>query len=188
MSILSDFNETYGGRRFPYNVKEFLTPYNWRSVFRWRRQRLNRGWSDRDTWGAGEHIARVTAEMLQKLNDNKYVDWPQWFELNVKEECKGAYKDLQSVIDDINNYLEHSETGWSDGLTTKRDSIDEIFKPEKDGMYEWVGPDWYDGEKKLTDAAVTNRINKWHKENIKLYKKAQKAMGFFGRHFAGFWG
>ncbi len=187
MGIFKDFNETYGGRPFPYQIKEYFTPYNWRQIFKWRKQRLDRGWSDRDTWGAGDHIAKMTAEMLQHLNDHTYVDWPEWFKLNVKEEGKGAYKNLQSVINDINAYLDLEETSWSDGLTTKRDSVDEIFKKREDNMYEWIGPDWYDGEKKLSDAAVKQRIKAWHKKSNARYKKAQKAMGFFARHFSGFW-
>jgi hypothetical protein len=125
--------------------------------------------------------------MLKHLNEKTYVDWPEWFKLNVKEEGKGAYTSLDQVIKDITEFLDFNETSWADGLDTKRDSVDEIFKKRDDQMYEYIGPDWYEGKKKLSDAAVKNRINKWHKEWDKKYKKAQKAMGFFARHFASFW-
>lgn len=187
MSILKDFNDTYGGYRFTRQLREYVSLWNWRQVFKWRKQRLSRGWSDRDTWGAGDHIARITADMLQHLNDDHYVDWPQWFKLNVKEEGKGAYTSLAQVIKDIREYLDFSETSWADGLDTKRDSIDEIFEKRDDEMYEYVGPDWYEGKKKLSEADIKHRINKWSKENNRRYKKAQKAMQFFGRHFTQFW-
>lgn len=187
MGLIKDWAEDTEGYRFSYRVRSLFDLSLWLRLHKWRKQRANRGWSDRDTWGAGDHIAKMTAEMLQHLNDNTYVDWPEWFNLNVKEKGRGAYKNLQEVIDDINTYLQFTETGWSDGLDTRRDSVDEIVKKREDGNYEWVGPDWYDGEKKLTEKQITARIHKWHKEFDKKYKKAQKAMGFFARHFSGFW-
>jgi hypothetical protein len=187
MSILRDFNYTFGGYRYPHQIKEYLDLGNWRRVHKWRKQRLNRGWSDRDTWGAGEHIAQMTAEMLKHLNENTYVDWPEWFKLNVKEKGHGSYTSLEQVIKDITEFLDFNETSWADGLDTKRDSVDEIFEKRQDGNYEYKGPDWYEKGKKLSDAAVKHRINKWQKEWNLKYKKATKAMQFFGRHFASFW-
>ena len=104
MSIFKDWRDETDGTVFTYKVRSFLNLKIWYKLSKWRRQRADRGWSDRDTWGAGEHIAKMTAEMLQYLNDNTYVDWPEWFDLNVKE--KNGYKNLQAVIDDINQYLE----------------------------------------------------------------------------------
>jgi hypothetical protein len=187
MGLVRDWIEDTEGYRFGYRVRSFFSPSLWLRLHKWRKQRANRGWSDRDTWGAGDHIAQMTAEMLQYLQDHSYCDWPEWFKLNVREEGKGAYKNLQEVIDDINAYLEFQKTSWSDGLDTKRDRVDEVFEKREDGNYQYVGPDWYEGEKKLTQDAVRHRINKWRKEELKLYKKAQKAMGFFSRHFSGFW-
>lgn len=187
MSIFKDWQEDNDGYRLRTKATNLVDPRVWLRLHKWRKQRADRGWSDRDTWGAGEHIARMTAEMLQQLNDHSYCDWPEWFNLNVKEKGKGSYGNLQSVIDDINAYLDYEETSWADGLDTRHNQLDEIVKKREDGNYEWVGPDWYEGDKKLTKAAIRNRVNKWHKEGNKKYKRAQKAMQFFGRHFAGFW-
>lgn len=188
MGLVRDWTEDTEGYRFSYRVRCFFNPTIWLRLHKWRMQRANRGWSDRDTWGAGDHIAQMTAEMLQHLNDHSYCDWPEWFKLNVKEGGKGAYQNLQTVIDDINTYLEFEKTSWADGLDTRNDRVDQIFKKsENENLYEWVGPDWYDGDKKLSEAAIKNRINKWTKEYDKKYKKAQQAMGFFARHFSGFW-
>lgn len=188
MSIFKDWREDNEGYRFIYKVKSLFNVREWFYLHKWRKQRADRGWSYRDTWGAGEHIAQMTAEMLQCLNDKSHVDWPQWFELNVKEEGKGAYKSMQEVIDDITAYLEYEKTSWADGLDTKRDSLKEIFEKREDGNYDYKSPDWIDKKgKKLSDTALKNRINKWQKEQLRLYKNAIKAMSFFSRHFASFW-
>lgn len=187
MSIFKDFRKDTEGYRFRRQLKESINPQTWLRLHNWRKQRADRGWSDRDTWGAGDHIALITAEILQHLNDHSYVDWPEWFKLNVKENGKGAYANLQDVINDITEYLNFTETSWADGLDTRNDELDKIFKKREDHMYEYVGPEWYEGEKKLSAAAITHRVNKWAKEDRRLYKKAQRAMGFFARHFSGFW-
>lgn len=187
MSLLKDYKEDISGYRLRYKVRETITPNTWLRLHKWRKQRANRGWSDRDTWGAGEHIAKMTAEMLQHLNDHAYTDWPEWFKMNVKEKGRGTYKSLPEVIKDITDFLDFNETSWADGLDTKRDSIDGIFDKRQDGNYEYKGPDWYEGDKKLSDAAVKRRINKWQKDWNLKYEKATKAMQFFGRHFASFW-
>jgi hypothetical protein len=187
VGLLKDWKEDNSGYRFQTQVAHFFDPREWLRLQKWRTQRANRGWSDRDTWGAGDHIARMTAEMLTRLRDHTYVDWDAWFDLNVKEEGKNVYKNLTEVIEDITKYLDFEETSWADGLDTRRDSVDEIFKKRSDQMYEYIGPDWYEGEKKLSEAAIKHRINKWHKEEQKLYKKAQKAMSFFSRNFSAFW-
>jgi hypothetical protein len=185
MSIFKDWQEDTDGYRFRAKATHFVNPREWLRLHKWRKQRADRGWSDRDTWGAGNHIAKITAEILQHLNDHTYVDWPEWFKLNAKE--KGAYKNLQQVIDDINAYLDHEKTSWADGLETRREKIDEMFEKREDGNYEWIRPDWYEGEKKLTEAAIKNRINKWSKESNKKYEQAKKALSFFSRNFSGFW-
>ncbi len=187
MSLLKDWREDTAGYRFRTRVVHFIDPREWLQLHKWRKQRADRGWSDRDTWGAGDHIARMTAEMLQHLNDHSYCDWPQWFKLNVEEKGRSTYGSLQAVVDDITKYLDSTETSWADGLDTRRDAVNEIFTKRSDEMYEYIGPDWYDGEKKLTKADISHRINKWADENNKKYKKAQKAMSFFARNFSSFW-
>lgn len=177
MSLIRDVHEDSKDYRLRTRVITVLSPKEWLRHHKWRKQRMDRGWSDRDTWGAGDHIAKMVAEMLQHLNDNTYVDWPEWFKLNVKEQGKGAYKSLQSVVNDITAYLDHQETSWADGLeTTPADN------PEKFNV------DWIDKKgKKLSEQQITVRIKRWTEEDNNLYKKATKAMQFFGRHFAGFW-
>lgn len=178
MSLIKDFNywELQSTRK-RYWPRTIINPRKWLYNIKHRHQRAERGWSDRDTWGGGEYIARITADILQHLNDNNYTDWPEWFKLNVKEGGKGAYKSLQEVIDDINNYLEFTETSWADGLTSARN-------PDK-GKYLLI---WMDKDgNKLTEATVRHRLNKHIEMEQKLYKKAIKAMSFFSRHFAQFW-
>lgn len=180
MSIFKDWAEWNDGYDIRRKVRNIFNMNDWRQLHKWRKQRADRGWSDRDTWGAGDHIAKMTAEMLQHLQNNVYKDWPEWFKFNVAEEGRGAYTNLQEVIDDINNYLEFDIKSWADGLTPKQKEISDKGK---------FTCNWYDEStgKKLTEAAVSNRINRYSKENMRLYKKANKAMGFFGRHFGNFW-
>lgn len=188
MSLIKDVFEDNKDYVFRARIKHMLSPAEWMRHHKWRKQRADRGWSDRDTWGAGDHIARMTAEMLGRLHNDTYVDWPEWFKLNVKEEGKNAYTSLPQVIDDITKYLKFTETSWADDLSTKNPSLEEIFEKQEDGNYLYKSPTWYDEKgKAVSDAAITNRINKWSKEEQKLYKKAQKAMMFFGRHFSSFW-
>lgn len=182
MSILKDWQKDTDGYVFTHKVRSFFDVPLWFRLAKWRKQRADRGWSDRDAWGAGEHIAKMTAGMLQHLNDHTYVDWPQWFELNVQE--KNGYKNLQSVIDDINQYIQMTEQSWADDLTCEGNLL------EKDGdcgvklntvwRYKKNG-------RKLTKAQLDGRIKSWSKKENTSYKKAQRAMQFFGRHFAGFW-
>jgi hypothetical protein len=180
MSLIKDVYENSRDYTLRYRVITLLSPREWLRHHKWRKQRANRGWSDRDTWGAGDHIAKITAEMLNHLNKHSMVSWPDWFDMNVKEEGKNAYRDLQSVIDDINNYLVHSETSWADGLTTDGSVIDDDGHFNSHWIEEATG-------KKITESEIKHLINKWSKENNHLYKRAGRAMGFFGRHFSGFW-
>src|SRR3990167_3358283 len=171
-----------------YPVYRFWDKYNPKQLIRevtYAKQRIARGWSDRDTWGAGERIAKITAEMLQHLNDHAYTDWPEWFELNVQE--KDGYKDLQSVIDDINNYLKFTETSWADGLESVEE-VGRVFeKDEKTGNIIYKSPGWTENGKKLTEKQLTDRIENWHKEERVVFDKASNALQFFGRHFGSFW-
>lgn len=177
MSIFKDWHDDTKDYHFTYKFKSLVNPREWLRLHKWRKQRADRGWSDRDTWGAGDHIARMTAQMLQHLNDHTYIDWPEWFKLNVKEEGKGAYKNLQSVVDDIIGYLDFTETnGWAEDLHTQ---------PGDGGVFNHT---WhYPNGRKLNDAEITGRIKSYAAKEAKLYNKAKKAMGFFARHFSGFW-
>jgi len=179
--------ETIYYKVFPYEFSHAINPKTWHSEAKYFIQRGRRGWSDRDTWGAGEHIAKMTAEMLQHLDDNGHTDWPEWFKLNIQE--KGSYKDLQSVVDDINNYLEFGKTGWSDKLDIDDRDVKDWAKKTKDGNYEFKSTRWIDKEtgKRLTNAEINSLIKEWQDEKSKLYKKATGAMIFFSKNFAGFW-
>lgn len=187
MSIIKDWREDNQGYRLRMKVTKLFSPREWFYLHKWRKQRANRGWSDRDTWNMGDHLIEITAAMLNHLNTNGIADWPEWFKLNVQEKGKNAYTSLDQVIKDITDYIDFEKTSWADGLDTKRDSIDETFKERQDGNYEYIGPDWYEGDKKLSEAAIKNRINNWQKEWDKEYKKATNAMQWVGRHIAGLW-
>lgn len=186
MGILKDWQDDNDGICLKRKIVYFLSPSIWLRLHKYRKQRADRGWSDRDTWGAGDHIAQITAEMLQHLNDNTYVDWPDWFKYNVKE--KGSYKNLQSVIDDINGYLNNQTISWADGLEIAEKDINEIFVEEGDHrVYKSPGYINIETGKKLTEKQISSLIKKYYDRESKLYKKSTDAMQFFGRHFSSFW-
>lgn len=174
MSILRDWRNNHKGDALRYKVEQFLTPSVWVRLHKKRTQRADRGWADEDAWGMGEYVARITVEMLELLRDKGVVDRDKWFEYNIGE--KNTYKNLQEVIDDIKDYQEWLGTSWADGL--------EIIDGKTD-KYPLI---WVDKKgEKLTEAAIKSRINKHGKDGKRKYKKATKAMAFFGRHFAQFW-
>lgn len=172
MGIFKDWLQDAKGSAVAYKIKSLVSPKEWYSLHKWRKQRADRGWSDRDTWGAGEHIAQMTAEMLQHLNDYAHTD--QWFDLNIIDKQK--YENLQQVIDDINAYLEYEKTSWADGLDSVHGDLEKGFK-------------WKDlsTSKILTDKQISARIKKWRIGECKAYGKAKKAMIFFADNFANFW-
>jgi len=178
MSILQDFKRDNESYRLNRQVVYLLSPKVWVRLHKRRKQRADRGWSERDTWGAGEHIAKITAEILQHLNNNTYVDWPEWFKNNVQE--KDSYKSLQAVIDDINQYLALTETSWGDGLTC------DSYNLKEGGKLNMVWRDEKTG-KKVSDKQITARIKSHSEKEKKSYEKATNAMQFFGRNFASFW-
>lgn len=175
MGLLKDWKREHEGMYFRSKVPYFFSPSVWFRLHTYRKQRADRGWSDRDMWSMGEHLAQITVEMLKDLQTGM-TDWENWFKYNINEEGKGAYKNLQQVIDDIQGYLEFEKTSWADDLT---------HAAGKTGKFSisWVDKDG----KKLTEAAITHRLTKYNNELMKRYKKACKAMGFVGRNFAHFW-
>lgn len=178
MSLIKDWYKDNKDYTLSHKAGNLFSMSEWKRLHTHRKQRADRGWSNRDTWGAGEHIAKITADMLQHLNDHTYVDWPEWFKLNVQE--AEGYKNLQAVIDDINNYLAFTETTWGDDLETTGallnddNSVDICFVYKKSG-------------RKVSKKQISALIKKHHDKEAKLYKKATDAMQFFGRHFASFW-
>lgn len=77
----------------------------WRNHVRWARQRVSRGWSDRDTWSGGDYIVEVSAGILRHLNSEKgHIDWVAYMAANYGDSF--GYKDLNDVADDLELYLD----------------------------------------------------------------------------------
>lgn len=113
MGYIEDFYRFNLGVRKRYWLKEFLTPRNYSSVIKYRHQRAERGWSDRDTWGGGEHIAMVTAGILHYLErEQNPIDWDEYFRTNYPNNY--GYSSLTEVADDIDLYLWWEVEQWSD--------------------------------------------------------------------------
>ena len=115
MSYAKDFRQQHLTARWQYAMKELFNPANYYRTARWRHQRAERGWSDRDTWGGGEHITEITAGILNYLdNVQNVVDWDAYFEHNYEENY--GYSSLTEVATDINNYLAWQEEQFSEPL------------------------------------------------------------------------
>jgi len=115
MSVLRDFHEQHLHIVKRYWPREIFNPFNWIRTIKWRHQRAERGWSDRDTWGGGEYIAGISAGILNYLQSEKgHVDWDEYFNFNYPENL--GYTSLNEVAQDIDNYLAWEEDSFSDPI------------------------------------------------------------------------
>lgn len=120
---MSKISEIAGSRRFPYNLWELLSVKNWWYEFKYDRQRKQRGWSDKDTWAGGEHIASVCSGILEYLQSEKtIVDWEAYFEMNFEDNY--GYSSLNEVAKDIDNYLAWQEESFSSPIWDELGSDD----------------------------------------------------------------
>ena len=92
-----------------YRLVALSNPKNWYREWKWRRQRVKRGWSDKDCWAAGEHIMEVTAGMLRHLESNGSTDWEKMFTHNFSDNM--GYSSIKNVYMDIEEYLEREYEG-----------------------------------------------------------------------------
>jgi hypothetical protein len=164
--------------KIPYNVREKLSPRQWLRELRWSRQRVSRGWSDRDTWGGGEYILEVVSGILKKLGDVKsHIDWDEYFKTNYPN--NQGYKSLQEVAKDLDKYLAFDEYAWADNLGFE---IKHSTKELSNGGAEWINENTPEEERQIKKA-----IQASHKEWDRRYKKAKKAMTFVAINFPGLW-
>lgn len=119
MGYIKDFYQFNLTIRKRYWLRELLRPRNYQDVFRFRRQRANRGYANRDAWGGGQYIAEVAAGILYILGDeNNIVDWDKYFKMNY--ENNWGYKNLNEVADDLQLYVEWDIIQWRDEFDTIR--------------------------------------------------------------------
>lgn len=173
MGLIKDVLEYNEGYVWYRKAVYFFSPTAWLRCHKWRKQRADRGWADRDAWAAGEHIARITSEILTYLDTHSYIDWEEWFKDN-----GGKYTSISDLTTDINNYLDFIETSWADGLTLESTDIKATVLGENR---------WLRNGKPLTDKQITMLIHKQQREEVRLFNKASKAMQFFSKNFDSFW-
>lgn len=133
--------------------KEIFNPANWRRAIQWRHQRAERGWSDRDTWGGGEHIASVAHGILIYLdNVQNVLDWDEYFKVNY--DVSYGYTSLREVAQDIDNYLAWEELSFSEPILSQFKDDNEtrwaienqLYENYKDAMHfvaENIGGLWW---------------------------------------------
>lgn len=179
MGILKDFKEQHDYSKYSIRarVTNILSPFVWYDLHKARMQRADRGWADKDTWKAGDHIARVTSEMLVYLDKEGMVDWAHWLENSAKEN-KNNYKDLRSIARDIRLFIEFTDTSWADGikfvLEDKKKSIETHKIDEVTGQV-------------ITKKDIDKRIKEYTKKEKELEKKAVEAMKFVAANFYSIW-
>lgn len=118
MGLLKDFYQHNLTIRKLYWPREILNLANWGRIIKWRRQRMERGWSDRDTWGGGEYIASVAYGILMYLQYEQHMvdvnsDDDVW-KFNFPDDY--GYKSLGEVAQDIDNYIYWQENQYSEPL------------------------------------------------------------------------
>jgi len=179
MGLLKDFYTwELAGKLKRRWFKEIINPFNWQRNIKYRHQRLERGWSDRDTWDGGSYILSVTSGVLKKLGDDKsHIDWREYFKHNYPKNC--GYKNLNQVAKDIDRYLEFDEYAWGDSLGF---DIKHGSKELPNGNLEMISLNTPKEE-----IAIRKAIDKSHKEWERRYKKAQKAMKFVTQNFPSLW-
>lgn len=154
------------GMTLKAQIKYWLTPKELKLETEHIIQRANRGWSEVDGWGAGEHILEVTSGLLKELAKRQNpLGWKNYFKINYQDMM--GYKNLSQVAEDIDNYLKFEKTSWADNLPFKLDGFDSYSKKQ--------------------DAQTRQAIKKWRKEEDKKYKKAQKAMNFVSANLSNLW-
>ena len=117
MNLFRDFYRHNLTIRKRYWAREILNPYNWGRIIKWRRQRINRGWSDRDTWGGGEHIASVALGVIKYLYEVQHmVDYESKEAWDFNFENQYGYNNLGEVARDLDNYLWWEENSFSSPL------------------------------------------------------------------------
>ena len=126
------------GMRFPYYIFYWMNPkYLYREI-KYIIQRCKRGWSDKDTWAGGEHIAEISAGILRYLQqDQEIVDFNEYFELNFK--VNKDYKDFNAVADDLMSVIdfERSDAKFED-FNGKVDEysahLNELYEKQRKAM------------------------------------------------------
>lgn len=141
-------------------------------VCRYRKQRIERGWSDRDCWDAGSYILKITSDMLKELYCEK--DNGEYFELNIDK--PSVYKNFKQVADDIDEYLAFKDTDY----TIYLDFDLPTGYVDEDGT--WQTNSTEDQTEKMRAA-----MKKHQNEFIKKSKKATRAMKFVAVNHVKLW-
>lgn len=116
MGYWKDFYQQNMMIRKLYWPREFFNPANHYRTAKYRWQRAERGWSERDTWFGGEHIAEVALGIIKYLDEVQHmVDFsPETWEFNFPEDY--GYKSIGEVAQDIDNYIYWQEHQYSEPL------------------------------------------------------------------------
>lgn len=176
MGIIKDWNDENGSYVLHYKVLRFLSPNSWMMVYKWRKQRADRGWSDKDTWAAGEYILQISSAMLRELGKEKNpVDWASYFKDNQIKHY--GYSNFNEAADDIDAYLNFSaNSSWTDYIDFKLPG----GHINQDGS-------WESGMDKRQQFKAKKAMEKHNREFNHLHEKASKAMRLVASNHGALW-
>lgn len=178
MGIIKDWRENNQYYRTSYKIRRLFSIKEWLELHKWRKQRADRGWSDKDTWSMDEHILRVSSEMIRKLAEEKHgvwdVDWESYFKNN--EFVTYGYGSFDEVADDIDEYLKYQTALWTDYIDFELPS----GHVDDDGFY-------VSNATERQEFKMKKAMEKHNRESIRLHEKSAKAMRFIAANHGSLW-
>lgn len=191
MNRFQSWSREVEGQTKRSKIAGFFNAPTWRRAMRYRKQRLQKGFSDQDMWAGGEYIMGMISDSLKWFEKEGIADWEFTFEQWKEEKTNYGYDNLKQMYTDIDNYLEHDRSSWARGLTTDTSVaneayIDKTAEKKNDGALTIVWVEEATG-KVLTEKQITKRMTDFYKVQKGLHKKATNALMCWSRHAVEFW-
>jgi len=185
---LKELSEEITGMSLRYKLQTVLRPKTWSRIRKFRRQRLARGYSDKDMWNSGTHLMTLISESLKWHDSRGVSDFDYMFKMWVDEGSNFGYKNLKQVYTDIDNYLAIDRSDWSTGLAGQIVHLEDAYIADGDDTSK-VTVEWHDDKtgKKITDARVRKLMDEHLTKVEKLHDKAVNALTFWAHHARQFW-
>jgi len=186
---LKELAEEIEGMSLRYKVQTVLRPKTWSRIHKFRRQRITRGYSDKDMWSSGTHLMTLISESLKWHESKGVSDFEYMFKMWVDEGSNFGYKNLKQVYTDIDNYLKVDRGDWATGLAGQIVNLEDAYITEGEEDTSHITVEWREEKtgKKLTDARVKKLMHEHHAKVEKLHSKAVNAMTFWAHHARQFW-
>jgi len=186
---LKELAEEIEGMSLRYKVQTLLRPKTWSRIHKFRRQRISRGYSDKDMWHSGDHLTTLISESLKWHETQGMSDFQEMFKMWVEDGTNFGYKNLKQVYTDIDNYLAFDRGDWSTGLAGQIVNLEDAYISDGETDTSRITVEWRDEKtgKKLTEARVKKLMDEHHEKVEKLHDKSVNALTFWAHHARQFW-